>query len=212
MGGSFDPVQRGHVAVARAALRERGLKKVYLAPAGRSPFKHEGPRAPDADRLAMLRRAIRGQRGLAIGRWELNRPGPSYTYRTLRELRRRYPRRRWEVILGEDAWRDFKRWRRWREIMRRHVLVVARRGGAARGGEGAVFLNARAPGVSSTEVRGRLARGLKAGRLVPPGVAGYIRKRKLYSLPTREGRPLPRLRRTLPRKRGREMAPRATGG
>lgn len=182
LGGSFDPVQRSHIELALAARRERGLRTVYLVPAARSPFKHDAPGASAADRLAMLRRAVRGRVGLRVAAWEIDRPGPSYTYATLRRLRRRFPHRRWEVILGEDAWRGFRGWKRWREIARRHTLVVARRAGGAKEVKGppAIFLKSRIRPLSSTAVRGAMAQGRPWRSSVPVGVDRWIAARGLY--------------------------------
>lgn len=103
-GGSFDPLQKGHIALALAALRERRLGRVYLVPAARSPLKGNLCSARIA--RPWFARGFGGWRGLALGSWELNRPGPSYTFQTLRRLRRVFPGRRWAVILGEDSWRN----------------------------------------------------------------------------------------------------------
>lgn len=171
------------MALAQAALRERKLARVYLVPAARSPLKHQGPRVSPADRLALLRAAIRGRPGLALGKWEMDRPGPSFTYQTLRRLSRLYPRRRWELILGEDSWRDFRRWKRWREIVDRVPLIVGKRTDSSGppGPAGAVFLKSRIPAVSSTEIRRALAQGRSVRRWVAPPVVRLIRNRGLYS-------------------------------
>ncbi len=198
LGGSFDPVQKAHIALARAALKERRLKAVYLVPAARSPFKAGGPIASTDDRLAMLRRAVRGVPGLRVGDWEIRRPGPSYTFATLRRLRRAFPGRRWELILGEDAWAGFGGWRRAREIQRFHPLVVARRTGTpTTRGPVANFLKARPGPVSSTAVRETIAAGGAWRDAVPAGVAAIIAARSLYAAPAglsgREAKTLKRL-------------------
>lgn len=181
-GGSFDPVQRAHIALARAALKERRLRAVYLVPAARSPFKSAGPQAAVSDRLALLRRAVAPHSGLRLGRWETGRPGPSYTYQTLRFLRQKFPNRRWEILLGEDAWAGVRGWRRWRDIVRHHTLVVARRSvGSSGRGPAAVFLKTAIPGMSSTAVRSALAQGRPVSALLPPGVGALVRSRGLYA-------------------------------
>ena len=181
-GGSFDPIQKGHVALARAALRERKLARVYLVPAARSPLKPGGPRVTSKDRADLVRAAIRGRSGLFLGSWEIDRPGPSFTYQTLRRLRRLFPHRRWELILGEDAWRGLRRWRRWRDIVKHVTVVVGKRKGSLGGSgpAGAFFLKARIPAVSSTDVRRALAQGRSVRRWVPEPVKRLIKKKGLY--------------------------------
>lgn len=184
-GGSFDPVQNAHLRLAQAALKERGLTKVFFVPAGRPPHK-AGLCASSADRLSMLRLALRGRSRLAVAQWDLSPRGPSYTVNTMARLRRAYPGRRWEIVVGGDSLRDFQKWRRWREILKRHILVVGPRRGvrrplAPKGFEDrVVHLRAGLPGVSATEARGRAAAGKSLRGLVPPAVNAYIRRRGLY--------------------------------
>jgi nicotinate-nucleotide adenylyltransferase len=115
----------------------------------------------------------------------LNTAGPAYTYQTLRRLRR-HPRREWRLIVGEDSLRDFTRWRRWREILRHHILLVGRRNGGPRArpprgfSDRVVFLKTRLPAVSSTEVRRRRSLGRPVADVVPPPVARYMARKKLY--------------------------------
>lgn len=180
-GGSFDPIQKGHIALALAALRERGLKGLYIVPAACSPFKERGPRLTGPQRVRLIRAAIEKTPGLRVGKWELARGGPSYTFQTLRYLRRLFPKRRWELVMGQDAWATFRRWRRWRELAVQYPLVVGRRaGGPARGGPPAFFIRAQLPEVSSTRVREALSVGKSIRRWVPPAVSGEIRRRRLY--------------------------------
>ncbi|MBK8574250.1 MAG: nicotinate (nicotinamide) nucleotide adenylyltransferase [Elusimicrobia bacterium] len=181
-GGSFDPIQKGHIALAQAALRERKLARVYLVPAAQSPLKNDRPRASLKERASLIRKAIRGKSGLSLGRWEMDRPGPSFTFRTLRQLRHQYPRRRWELIMGEDSWAHFHRWRRWREIAEHHRVIIGKRTGPQRAivrGE-AVYLKTALPTVSSTDVRRAMSQGRNVSRWLDPAVAQTINKKGLY--------------------------------
>ncbi len=170
------------MALALAALRERSLARVYLVPAAQSPFKKRGAIASVRERAALVRAAIRGRPGLSLGAWEIGRAGPSYTYQTLRFLRKKFPKRRWELILGEDVWRTFSRWRRGDEIGKHCTVVVGRRAHAGRPpvSTGAVFLRTRIPAVSSTEIRCALRDGRSVRRWVGDPVAEKIEKMKLY--------------------------------
>lgn len=170
------------MALAQAALRERKLARVYLVPAARSPLKHKGPHLSPKDRATLIRAAIRGKPGLALGDWEMHRPGPSFTSQTLRRLRRIYPRRRWELILGEDAWRGLRRWRRWREIVQGRPVIVGKRrdSSGAPGPAGAIFLKTRLPAVSSSAVRRALAEGRSVRRWVGDSVLRAIKSKGFY--------------------------------
>jgi len=184
-GGSFDPVQKGHLILAAAARRQLKLDEVYFVPAARSPFKSLHA-VPARHRAAMLGLALQGRRGFSLASWDLKSPGPSYTYKTLSRLRKKQGGDRWFLIIGSDSYQRFKRWRRWREILRHHTVAVGRRPGfkgtdLPRDAQGQVlFLKGSFPPVSSTEIRRRLKKGLSVGPLTPPAVSAYIRRRGLY--------------------------------
>jgi nicotinate-nucleotide adenylyltransferase len=158
-GGSFDPPHQGHVALARAAVRELGLDRLYVVPAGRSPLKPAAPEASARRRLALARRAFGRLPRTVLSSWELRRKGPSYTYMTLRAFRRRHPSADWFLVVGGDSWRGFTKWRRWREILGLARLAVGRRAGVPATGispavrKASVVLKARLPKISSTEIR-----------------------------------------------------------
>lgn len=160
-GGTFDPPHAGHVALARAAVKELSLDRLYVVPAGVSPHKTDRKASSRSRRLAMARRAFAGLPKTRVSPWEVRRPGPSFTFQTLAAFRRRHPSAEWFLVMGGDAWRDFSLWRRWKDILRMARPVVGRRAGvplprASRGvREAALFLKARLPRVSSTDIRRR---------------------------------------------------------
>jgi nicotinate-nucleotide adenylyltransferase len=128
-GGTFDPVHNGHLAVARAA-RDAAGADVYLLPAADPP--HKGPTHADArQRACMLELAVAGEPGLRVDRRELQRPGPSYTVETLRELRAELGDARpiaW--LVGGDSLGQLQSWHRWRDLFGLAHLLVAQRPGS----------------------------------------------------------------------------------
>lgn len=192
LGGTFDPVHRGHLALAAAARDELGLGRVLFVPAGQ-PWRKAGRSiALDEDRLAMLQRALEGEAGLEIATLELERAGPSYTVDTLEALRAEVPGAEMFFILGEDALSDLPNWVRPEGVLELAKLAVARRCGGA--GEADAGAGRRLPGlaervawlampvveVSATEIRERVCRGLPIGEMVPAAVEAYIREHGLY--------------------------------
>ena len=79
LGGSFDPVHRGHIAMAKAALRLLPVDGLVFIPTAFSPLKDEKARATDADRLAMLRLAVADEPRFSVTDMEITRGGVSYT-------------------------------------------------------------------------------------------------------------------------------------
>ena len=89
LGGTFDPVHVGHLAVGEVALAALDLDRVLLMPASLPPHKLDRPITDAAHREAMLRLAIAAQPGFEVSRIELERPGPSYAVDTIARARRR---------------------------------------------------------------------------------------------------------------------------
>jgi nicotinate-nucleotide adenylyltransferase len=181
-GGSFDPVHHGHLIVARAALEQLALAEVRFIPAREQPFKQGRHRAAAADRAEMLRLAIADEPGFRIDPLELDRPGPSYTVDTLRQLTAREPSRTFILLLGADAAREFTGWREAPAIpaLAEVVVLVRANEETAGGPDGARRLVVPAVDVSATDVRRRVAAGLSIRYLVPDAVAGHIAARGLY--------------------------------
>lgn len=126
-GGTFDPVHLGHLSVAWEAS-ELLDAEVRLMPAHVPPHRH-APTASAAQRVAMLKAALRGQQRLTLDTRELRREGPSYTIDTLRELRQEQGERPLVLLLGADAFANLPSWQSWRELFDyAHIGVLNRPG------------------------------------------------------------------------------------
>jgi nicotinate-nucleotide adenylyltransferase len=184
-GGTFDPIHLGHLAAARAAAEALALDLVVFVPAG-DPYHRDEPQAKGADRLAMLEAAVQDDPLFRVSRVDLDRPGPTYTVDTLRDLQREFPDARLVLLLGSDALTALPTWRAPEEI-----LTLAEVAGFARPGEALL-----APGmdadvtllpmeplpISATLVRGAIARGEALDALVPKSVIAVIADRRLYEV------------------------------
>lgn len=191
MGGTFNPVHCGHICIAGIARRELELDEVRFIPSGDPPHKSVG--VSGAQRLEMVRMAVRGYSGFTISDMEIRRRGRSYTCDTLREISEREPDADIYFILGDDMFMSIDTWRHPEEIMRRAALAVAPRPGEdgarvmhmrdrlrAKYGARVCVLSGSGPDISSTEVRRRVMQGGDISRLVPGEVAMYIAQNGLY--------------------------------
>jgi nicotinate-nucleotide adenylyltransferase len=191
LGGMFNPPHAGHLALARAAASELGLQRVLLTPVLVPPHKPAMWDPGARHRLQMCRLAVRGDPRLGVCTLELERPGPSYTVDTLRDIHASNPDAELTLIVGADMALTLGSWREPREILKLSRLAVAERDGSARrsvldalaplGGEGRIMFLEMAPhDISSSLVRRRLTAGESIEQLVGAEVAGYISAHELY--------------------------------
>jgi nicotinate-nucleotide adenylyltransferase len=201
LGGTFDPVHVGHLALAREARQVLGLAHVLFVPNAQPPHKPSGEVSPSRHREAMLALAIaaepavEGKAAFAISRIELERAGPSYAVDTVAELAaqsRDEGRPAPWFILSAEVLDDFHTWRDPSRILELCRVAVSPRLGADPLDR--AWLSEHYPGredrfaflpgpmldVASTTIRSRVASGLPIDGLVPPAVARYIEEAGLY--------------------------------
>jgi nicotinate-nucleotide adenylyltransferase len=179
-GGSFDPIHNAHLIVAELAREQLGLERVLLLVSGSQPLKQGKHHADSLDRAWMVSMAIEGIPGLAIDQRELDRPGPSYTVETLRELRAEYPDHELILLLGADAAGDFSQWRAPEEIRQLARIAVFRRNDEEIPPGFDLEVAVPRLEVSSTDIRARVAQQLPLAGWVPSDVAEYITAEQLY--------------------------------
>jgi nicotinate-nucleotide adenylyltransferase len=191
-GGSFDPVHRAHLEVARAVLNELSLQKVIFIPAAQSPLKANAAQADDASRLEMLRLAIGGDHRFAVDDCEIRRGGTSFTIETVRAYRAAHPGSTLYWIIGADQFQCLSRWHAIDELVRLISFIVLRRPGYATCAPeipGLRFREVDAPLMehSSSAIRQRIAEGPPSGSSgslgdwLPRSVEAFIYEHGLYT-------------------------------
>ncbi len=130
-GGTFDPIHRGHLAVARAAARRFRLKKIYFVPSSLPPHRQGRPLSPYHHRFAMVALAVRGRKGFLASSLEApNGRRFSYSIDTVRALKRELGKGdRVFFIIGIDAFLDIAKWHRAETLLREADFIVASRPG-----------------------------------------------------------------------------------
>jgi nicotinate-nucleotide adenylyltransferase len=206
LGGTFDPVHLGHVALAEAALRGLPLDEILWLPSG-SPGHRAPPVASARDRLAMLRLATAGNSRYRIDAAELYLREPTYTVHTLTRLRAQLGNAQpLALLLGSDSFLSLPAWLRWRELFDlAHVAVADRPGHLPSDGGPAPELSAEiarrsarpeqlsaSPAgriarfdmppmdVSASAIRAELAAGQDTRHLLPAAVQAYIEAQHPY--------------------------------
>jgi nicotinate-nucleotide adenylyltransferase len=184
-GGTFDPPQLAHSALARSARDTLPLDEVRWIPAGQ-PWQKTRAISEALHREAMVKLAIAGERGFVLERCELERAGPTYTLQTVHDLQQREPGASWFLLIGADQYNNLHTWRGWAELLGLVTLAVAERPGVVMRPDAQVV---RTPhrsvplppmDISATDIRARVARGESISGLVSNAVAGYIARHHLY--------------------------------
>jgi nicotinate-nucleotide adenylyltransferase len=207
LGGSFDPIHAGHLALARAALTALPLDELRFIPAAQ-PWQ-KGALSDAAHRAHMVELAIAGEPRFVLDMHEIERGGTTYTVDTLRALRAgSLADAALVLVMGSDQFARFDTWRDWRSIADLAHLAIAHRGGtqAALTPTVEALLDARRCAVSelraqpagcivefamdpvdasATEIRGLVRAGSAAASerlaaLLAPSVLDYIRSHRLY--------------------------------
>ena len=199
LGGTFDPIHLGHLALARAARSSLGLDEIVFVPAARPPHKLGRPISSPSDRLAMVELATEGEPATAVSRVEIDRSGPSYTVDTVEALLEEAARADrpvdLTVILSAESFADVPDWHAADRLVGLATIAVAPRPGhplpdptALAGrlpgliGRLAV-IHGTLPDISASKIRALVAAGRPIDHLVPPRVAAYIEEHHLYREP-----------------------------
>ena len=194
LGGTFNPVHKGHLKMAEDARRTIGLDSVILIPAGQPWLKAGRPLVSGNHRLKMIKLAIQTKGYLTVSDLELRRPGPTYTSDTLEEITKaKGDKTHIYFIAGLDALEDFEKWDRPQRVLELATIVGVVRPGYETlqkekmeriqfGAAGKIVIVSHHPiDVSGTEIRNNVAKGRSIRGHVTQEVEKYITDNRLYS-------------------------------
>jgi nicotinate-nucleotide adenylyltransferase len=197
LGGTFDPIHVGHLAVAEEAREALGLERILFVPAGQPPHKPGRPISAPEHRVAMVELAIGDNPAFGLSRVEVDRSGPSYTVDTVAALLAADPSTppALTVIVSAELFGDFTTWHEPARLLDLARLAVVPRPGYPALGRSFVaehfpgledrvtFLDGPYLDISATDIRARAAAGRSIRYLVPQAVAAYIGDHALYTDP-----------------------------
>lgn len=194
-GGTFNPIHFGHLNLAITLKEKQDLSEIWFIPTHVTPLRAQTPSLSPHHRLKMLELALEEIPGFEICEEELNRPPPSYTVDTVKEILKKYPSFDFFLLFGEDSLLRFREWKDPLEIVklvplfigsRRNIELVKRLpslgfreeiGAAIRKG----MVETPQIEISATQTRERLKKRLYCGHLMPAKVLDYIYENQLYS-------------------------------
>jgi len=187
MGGTFDPIHHGHLVAASEVAHIFGLDEVIFVPTGQPYEKDNRKVSPAEDRYLMTVIATASNPRFSVSRVDIDRPGPTYTIDTLRELGAQAgPDDALFFITGADALAEILTWHDANELFTLAHFVGCTRPGHRLSGAGlpdgkVSLVEIPALAISSTECRARVQADEPVWYLVPDGVVQYIAKRRLYT-------------------------------
>ncbi len=186
LGGSFDPVHNGHLAIARSFLDSDVISQLWILLTPDPPHKTEHSPASYELRLKMLEQAFSGWENLVISDVENHLSTPSYTLQTIEYLSKENSNKRFYICMGEDSARNFTQWHQWQKILTYCNLLIARRPSTnlpdlnPKVARQAHFVDHDPVDISSTDIREALSEGRNISDLVPDVVQDIIHKHNLY--------------------------------
>jgi nicotinate-nucleotide adenylyltransferase len=193
LGGTFDPVHVGHLAIAEEVRRKLRLEEVLFMPAGQPWLKQRREITPAQHRLEMVMLATAPNPRFEVSTLELERPGATYTVDTMTQLRASLNRTRdLFFIVGFDSLADLPKWKEPERLLKLCRVAAVRRPGHTEldvdGLEAAVpgfrkslvVVDAPLLDICASEIRRRVAEGLLITDMVPEAVARYIAQNDLY--------------------------------
>ncbi|MFY9814100.1 MAG: nicotinate-nucleotide adenylyltransferase [Dehalococcoidales bacterium] len=193
LGGTFDPVHNGHLAIAEEARAYLNLNEVLFLPAGQPWMKADRSISPAQHRVAMLALALQSRPGFKYSTMEIEHQGPSYSVNSIAELQAGAAAPSdWYFILGWDNLSKVPLWKEPQKLIDMCFLVAVPRPGFDR--PNMKKLEAALPGISkkvilmnkprlhisATDIRSKVAQGLPISGLVPEAVEKYIHEKGLY--------------------------------
>jgi nicotinate-nucleotide adenylyltransferase len=181
-GGTFDPVHLGHIHLATLAKDALKLDEVRFLPCRISPHKSDSQPASGEDRCEMLRLATADIPWAVVDDFELQQPGPSYSYQTAEAMAERFPDARLFWIMGGDQWDSLPRWKNPERLAELVEFIVLARGDAPQTREGYRLNLVPDSGhpASATAIREAASHGEATHPWLDPQVAKWITGKGLY--------------------------------
>lgn len=181
LGGTFNPPHSGHLIIAEQVRSQLDLEEVLFLPSAKPPHKKEKKTIAAEHRLAMLKKAIKGNAGFSIEDIEVKRGGKSYTYNTIVQLQEAHPDVDYYFIIGADMVEDLKNWYKIDELLQRVQFVAVNRPYYSLNTSYPVIaVDVPSIDISSSLIRQKVLNDCSIKYLVSPEVEKYIESKGLY--------------------------------
>lgn len=193
LGGTFNPIHKGHILLGEYCRKNLSLDKIMIIPTYTPPHKSSNQLADETHRLNMCRIATESLSNYIVSDIEIKRKGKSYTYQTLTALNEIYPEDTFYLIMGADMFLSLDKWKNPEIIFEKAIIVAVPRNESDKDdlsvyynsviinvGAKAVILDEPVMQVSSTYIRDNIDNCNLIESLVDRNVYDYIVKNNLY--------------------------------
>ncbi len=193
LGGTFDPIHVGHMALAKEAVKEADLQKMLFVPNHVPWMKKDRQITENIHRIEMVKAAIAPHETYELSMVDMEAGGDSYTYRTLEMIKEQYPGDNLYFILGADSLITIEKWVHPEKIFANAIILAAVREQCDLEGlevqkkrlqeryhADIRLLHMKAIDISSTFIREHFYDDDRARNMVPDKTAKYIERHRLY--------------------------------
>ena len=184
-GGSFNPIHNAHIALAKTICEEAKLDEVWFMVSPQNPLKQAEDLLGENERYEMVKLALESEeKVLKASNYEFHLERPSYTWKTLRALKKDFPPHEFSLIIGGDNWVRFPRWAHSEEILANHNIYIYPREDSdineALLPENVHLVHTPKINITSTMLREMVKNGNDISEYVPEVVAKTIAEKKFY--------------------------------
>ena len=183
-GGSFDPIHNGHLFIIEKFIQNFELDLLLLCPAYQAPLREQKAIFNPTQRLEMARLIAHSNQKLEVFDFEINQPKMSFTYETIQEVKKGYPKSKIFLAIGLDQFEKLSTWRWIRELSNEVHFIVFARGQITAPAPSIsdiqyTFIQNPLIDISSTQIRKCLQKGESVAQWIPDVILSYLEKNNL---------------------------------
>ncbi|MFL2911992.1 MAG: nicotinate (nicotinamide) nucleotide adenylyltransferase [Opitutales bacterium] len=183
-GGSFDPIHNGHLFIIEKFIQNFELDLLLLCPAYQAPLREQKAIFNPTQRLEMARLIAHSNQKLEVFDFEINQPKMSFTYETIQEVKKGYPKSKIFLAIGLDQFEKLSTWRWIRELSKEVHFIVFARGQITAPAPSIsdiqyTFIQNPLIDISSTQIRKCLQKGESVAQWIPDVILSYLEKNNL---------------------------------
>ncbi|MBC8384771.1 MAG: nicotinate (nicotinamide) nucleotide adenylyltransferase [Candidatus Cloacimonetes bacterium] len=181
LGGSFNPIHNGHIAVAKSVLKQLALDKIWFLPTGKHPLKYNSTFLSFEKRYCLIKKTVSSYPDFEVYDFDRFENKPNYTDELIKKIKRLFPRNVFYFIIGEDNVGELPAWHNYKWLLENVRIVVVNRTASERTKwkkldfiDKLVFINMPPVDISSTNIREKIIKNENIKGLVPETIEAEL--------------------------------------